>query len=410
MSRQGKPCVVLLGLWGLSPQNLPAWIQAGELPFLASLEAEGVSGPLEPTLPRYFSVAWATWLSGQNPARHGLWEEHPEKSLNKVLSSTSAVNLLANPAHHTAFFNPPSSLALRPRQGLQVFSLESKNKQSPRQAIEQWGEGFHSSWQAQAWDFFAASLDFSGLFSSLKDGSSLSIVKAWEQEVNKTLSPYYSQISILLAGASKSSGPQRFSLENFLEADGFLKKKGKSIDFAATLAYPAGEREIKINLKGREPRGKVEPGKAYEKIRDNLIQKLSNKYVSGHPSSELKIYKKEELFSGELLEAAPDLLLDFQAGESQGFFMGLGSPLAPNKKIASRRGIDIAPTILYLMGQEIPADMEGQIIKAAVSDDFLRVNPPRLMAESQEQKGLPPASAEKLERIIERLKGLGYLT
>jgi len=37
--------------------------------------------------------------------------------------------------------------------------------------------------------------------------------------------------------------------------------------------------------------------------------------------------------------------------------------------------MDIAPTILYLMGQPIPQDMDGKVLLDIIDDDFKANNP-----------------------------------
>lgn len=415
MSGQQKNRIVLIGLWGLTKAELFRLVQTGELPFLRTLLEEGVRGTLEPALPRYFSVAWATWLSGQNPGRHGVLDEGEKSQLAR---ETIPLALLGNPLadqnYYPAFFHLPSSLSLQPRKKPWTLTLKRGPGESVTQEMEQWGELFQSAFPSPPGDFFAASLDFTWSFQRLKDASSrLALMKTWENALSRSLSPHYPHINLLLLGAPKPFWPRGFSLEKFLEAQEFLKKRAKKageFDSRHTLAYPAGEREIKINLKGREPYGRVEPGREYEEIRNKIIQRLMEAHGPQQALYKIKVYKKEELFSGDFWERAPDLLLDFQDRETQGFFAFSGFPFAKTKKISPIQAIDIAPTILYLMQQEITPEVEGRIIKAAFSEDFLQSHPPRLKAKKEDQRELPDTSAEKMDRIIERLKGLGYLT
>jgi len=69
-------------------------------------------------------------------------------------------------------------------------------------------------------------------------------------------------------------------INNFLVREGFLcvhfNEKGEpEIDWSKTKAYAFGMLpQIFINLKGRDPQGTVEPGEEYEKLRDEIIEKL----------------------------------------------------------------------------------------------------------------------------------------
>ena len=67
-------------------------------------------------------------------------------------------------------------------------------------------------------------------------------------------------------------------------------------------------------------------------------------------------------------------------------------------------------TLLYLTGQPLPGDMDGQVLTEMISAQYLDANPIRLTSqtstdETSEVQFLP----EENEEIIERLKSLGYI-
>ena len=95
-----------------------------------------------------------------------------------------------------------------------------------------------------------------------------------------------------------------------------------------------------------------------------------------------KVYQKEEIYSGEFLNKAPDLIIDqgegthisgaigfkdvFEAprkwmGENQrvGIFLAAGPSFAPGK-LERADILDIAPTILQIFGLPIPEDYDGK--------------------------------------------------
>jgi predicted AlkP superfamily phosphohydrolase/phosphomutase len=69
---QKKPKVVVIGLDGATFTLLKPWIDAGHLPYLKSLLAEGVSGPLQSSIPPITSPAWQCFMTGKNPGKHGV--------------------------------------------------------------------------------------------------------------------------------------------------------------------------------------------------------------------------------------------------------------------------------------------------------------------------------------------------
>ncbi len=64
---------VVIGLDGADLDLLRPWMEAGDLPNLAGIAREGVGGYLASTLPPVSAPAWATFMTGRNPGRHGLF-------------------------------------------------------------------------------------------------------------------------------------------------------------------------------------------------------------------------------------------------------------------------------------------------------------------------------------------------
>jgi predicted AlkP superfamily phosphohydrolase/phosphomutase len=66
--------VVVLGLDGLDPQLTRMFMEAGMLPNLAKLAEEGTFSPLRTTFPAISPVAWSSFATGANPARHNIFD------------------------------------------------------------------------------------------------------------------------------------------------------------------------------------------------------------------------------------------------------------------------------------------------------------------------------------------------
>ncbi|MCI0459304.1 MAG: alkaline phosphatase family protein [Gemmataceae bacterium] len=66
--------VIVLGLDGLEPRIVERLFQAGELPNLARLRAQGGFGRVATTCPAQTPVAWATFATGTNPGGHGIFD------------------------------------------------------------------------------------------------------------------------------------------------------------------------------------------------------------------------------------------------------------------------------------------------------------------------------------------------
>jgi hypothetical protein len=70
----------------------------------------------------------------------------------------------------------------------------------------------------------------------------------------------------------------------------------------------------------------------------------------------------------------------------------------------------MAPTILHLMGQPVPEDMDGRVLEDLFEPAFIEQNPVRAGG-AAEAEGRQEAqySAEEAAIVEERLKALGYI-
>lgn len=64
--------MLIIGLDGLSWNLLDPLMEAGVTPQLARLRSQGAWGPLTSVVPTQSASAWASFITGQNPARHGV--------------------------------------------------------------------------------------------------------------------------------------------------------------------------------------------------------------------------------------------------------------------------------------------------------------------------------------------------
>lgn len=216
------------------------------------------------------------------------------------------------------------------------------------------------------------------------------------------------------------------------------------VDWSSTRAYALGGNlaGVYLNVKGREPEGTVQPGEEYERLRDEIIDRLYNlKDDETGESVFRQVIRREEVYSGDCLERAPDIVFlttndqyvplgaqQFMFGSSgimgmpswppdsgthtsSGLLMMKGKPFKQDFEISGAEIIDLAPTVLYLMGLDIPSDMDGRVLTEAFLPEFLAANEIRhTSAEaSSEYEAQVGYSVEEEEEIKERLRSLGYL-
>lgn len=215
----------------------------------------------------------------------------------------------------------------------------------------------------------------------------------------------------------------------------------KDVDWSETKAYAFGEYgQIFVNLEGREPQGRVKPGKDYEEFLRELQQGLLG---LAHPKTGQrmieKVLRKEELYRGPMVDKAPDLSfiigehrydssVRFGLGpkeifgppefEDSGTHRGEGILIASGKGV--RKGVridgatlvDIAPTALYSLGLPIPMDMDGKVLKNLFEEDWVKAHPVRFgerQVESISSEAGKGPSSEESEIVKKKLRSLGYL-
>jgi predicted AlkP superfamily phosphohydrolase/phosphomutase len=212
------------------------------------------------------------------------------------------------------------------------------------------------------------------------------------------------------------------------------------VDWGRTRAYAnwtGGEAMISLNVRGREPQGIVPPGSEYEAVRKEIRARLLalRDPRDGQPVVE-KVYLREEIYHGPHVAEAPDLHLiprDFAyhaRGEVRapsvitaatdhapslhdvdGIVVAAGEGIRPGHRLEGAAIIDLAPTVLHLMGLPVPEDMDGKVLAEALEPAFLAAHPIRSEPASpwtlEEPAGL---TRDEEGAIIETLRGLGYVT
>ena len=208
----------------------------------------------------------------------------------------------------------------------------------------------------------------------------------------------------------------------------------EDVDWTRTLAYSMGHvGQVYLNLKGREPDGIVDPGD-YDAARRKVIDVLSalRDPDTGRPLVD-RIIPREEAASGPYLDRAPDLHLVLDGyrtiafplfatdgrvvtqqirGDSgchrlHGVFIGSG-PAFAQASIDGARLIDLAPTILHLLGVPVPTDMDGRVLSDALAP-HLRARAVQTAEAAARKTDQVELTDEEQAEVEERLRALGYL-
>jgi predicted AlkP superfamily phosphohydrolase/phosphomutase len=197
-----------------------------------------------------------------------------------------------------------------------------------------------------------------------------------------------------------------------------------------------------VNLKRRQPKGIVARGQEYEDVRDYLMTQLlqARDYKTGQRVIR-EVFKKEEVLKGKYLDEAPDLQVfweergvisgmtarregelkdrvafaredDIRTGEHSPFGMVVlwGRGMKKGHLLSNAEIVDLSPTILHMMDQPIPSDMDGRVLVDAFEGEFLKRPIRYEKAPGDGSDGGEEAyGQEETKQIREQLKGLGYL-
>ncbi len=188
------------------------------------------------------------------------------------------------------------------------------------------------------------------------------------------------------------------NLNAWLLANGYLALKratdGKSewlrdVDWSKTRAYALGLAGLYLNVKGREAEGIVAPGGDAQRLKAELIARLSGLRDEERSYVGIReVFDTAKLYHGPYLREAPDLLVGFNEGYRTSWDCATGMASGPvfednvkawsgdhivdprivpgvffcSEKIDTKDPgiVDIAPTILQLFGLAVPAHMDGK--------------------------------------------------
>lgn len=207
------------------------------------------------------------------------------------------------------------------------------------------------------------------------------------------------------------------------------------IDWEKTRAFSEGVASgIYVNRK-------IVGADEYDRFVHDLCRELTA--ITGPDSEKVmaEAHPKTNIYHGDQTDNAPDIVLVCNTGysviapnemvffdiggsnqlffphrwsgrhEAQGIFAAAGPKIKAQGAVANCSVIDIAPTILYLMGESVPGNMDGRVLTEAIHPDALEQQP-IMTSENETETGHDTAqnfSDEEEELIVERMRNLGYM-
>lgn len=219
--------------------------------------------------------------------------------------------------------------------------------------------------------------------------------------------------------------------------------KSPLTNFPRTKAFAGHQYEqaVYINVVGRYPHGIVEQGPEYEVVRRKVVDvlKQAKDPKTGKPIFE-GAWPYEEIYTGKYVQNSPDVLFDLAPGyvvsagiglssvleagflrdaresdgtgfhRPDGIFIGYGPAFCSTASVKATL-LDVAPTVLALMGLAPTTEMDGRIIEEAIQPEALATCYKVTQSPIQSPERLADSvySLDDEKEIARRLADLGYL-
>jgi predicted AlkP superfamily phosphohydrolase/phosphomutase len=365
-----KPRVLVIGLDGTPLSFVRQKMEEGLLPGFKKLFDRGSWVEIKSTHPFVSCVAWSTYMTGKNAAKHNIFgfiDRKPgtysiyipngssmtSKTLWEVLSDHGRSVLVMNvpvtyPPRKVNGILVSGFLAPKLEGGTYPAELSSKlQKDGYEIDIDPWRarENLDNLYPDLMRVFKARTGAFMKLYSEKKwDFAQLHVMETdrlyhfmWEymeeghpkyqkefMEVIGAIDAFLDKIAdtvgddvtvVVMSDHGFCTVKKEIYLNRFLEEKGYLSYKeegGKSlehIDPAGTSVFCMDPGRFYINLKGREAEGIVGPDD-YEELRNRLRQDLADLTDEDGNKVIRDVLNKEDIYSGEHFNIAPDVVIN----------------------------------------------------------------------------------------------------
>jgi predicted AlkP superfamily phosphohydrolase/phosphomutase len=437
--------VVVIGLDGVPYTYVNRLFEAGELPNLRAIVNEGALSQMDTTLPNVSSVAWASFMTGQNPGKHNIYgfvDRRPGElkvfiPTGRNLRSPALWEILSQAGKRVFAMNVPVTYPPREVNGIVVgcFLSPSAEKAAPTpevaaalkrlnycvdadpwkaredkdsflphldEVFERRIDAMRYFWRQEPWDFFMAHIMETDrlhhfFWEEMEDGhpkyapAFLDFYRRLDDVLGEVRGWLDDDVTLLVVSDHGfCSIKQEVYVNTWLAEEGYLDYAGNGANgleyvTPSSLAYSLDPGRIFLNVRGREPEGRVEPGGHYERVRDEIASAIVGMRDPGTGEEMVdRVYTGEELYHGPHAGVAADLVLSMREGyDPKGRFGSkqlthkdhalVGMHTTPDAllyiggvdDVGHRPHItDVAPTVLDLMELPAPADMDGRSLIA----------------------------------------------
>lgn len=430
--------VVLIGLDGTPYTLLRQYTADGTMPNLARIAEAGSLRQMDVSIPEVSSTSWTCFYTGSNPAQHGIYgflDLQPNSYKiyfpnSRNVKAPAVWDILGNHAKRSVVINVPETYPAKPLNGVLIsgfvatdikkatyppellptlselqYRLDpdaTKARESKEVFLDDIFDVFEKRRRAilhlferEQWSLFIGTVtETDRLHHFMWDAAADAqhkyhdAFREFYRRVDKLLGEVYDRLPaettfMMCSDHGFTKIEQQVYLNYWLKSHGYLSftsDQPRSVEEIApgSRAFALDPTRVYINLKGKYPQGVVEPGAEYEQLRREIADGLLALEHNGRKVLQ-RVFMKEEVFHGPLMEQAPDLIVlsnygfdikgavNKQALMDTEIFTGMHTQDDAHFFI-SRKGLserkphicDITPTILKELGVAVPDGMAGK--------------------------------------------------
>jgi predicted AlkP superfamily phosphohydrolase/phosphomutase len=216
---------------------------------------------------------------------------------------------------------------------------------------------------------------------------------------------------------------ERQKIENWVAAE--------LVDWKQTKAF-ADDYGIRINMRSREPRGIITPGKEATILLAELREQLGElKFPHNEKPVFTRVEEGKNVYRGPFVDRAPDLVTFMDVGHphpayrektifsdspittgdhrKEGVFIAWGKGIRQGQILRRANIVDVTPTVCYAFGTPLTPEMDGVVLDIFEEGlDAVKLSA-RQGSSMIKEAGQTTYTSDQESEIKRRLKSLGYL-
>jgi predicted AlkP superfamily phosphohydrolase/phosphomutase len=219
-------------------------------------------------------------------------------------------------------------------------------------------------------------------------------------------------------------------LKQALDKGGLLAQR-QNVDYDSSPAIPSDMgTHVYLNRRDRFVSGFLgddEAQRLAEEMREDLL--AARDAVDGGPVVKA-VHLREDVFDGEEVAQAPDIVVEYEnrytrsteplrtnpgleSGHVPEGILLVWGPGVASGQIRETDIVHVAPTVLHLLAQPVPVDMDGQVATAALSLEWMARHPVQFddrpattVSGTGSDEGYTP---DQIADVEAQLRSLGYI-